>query len=359
VILSELARAEARRRHGIGGLQSIVLTPTVACNLRCEHCYNLFEIHEDNRERLPLDLMHRVIGEARALGAYRASFIGGEPLLRASDLAELGRAYPDVLMTVFTNGLLLTGAMADELAALGNVELSFSIDGFEVDHDRWRGPGTRRKTLESMARYHQAGGMALFSPTVTSENHRDLLSDRFLDEMAAHGAYMGYLHHYDLVGGQRRADWLLDRGQLAWMKARIEEIHRTRDLALLSNVVSDLVAGGCPAARDFVHINHKGEVEPCCMVPFAADNVKDRPLLDALRSPFFARISAIEPDAVGIKRCLVGENIGEMGAAVRAGEARGTTLVASQSLPSARRSLPLAPRAAEDLPTCFSQPAAP
>jgi MoaA/NifB/PqqE/SkfB family radical SAM enzyme len=341
-ISSEAARAKTMKQYGFRGLSSLIMTPTVACNLRCEHCYNLYEIHEKQKEQLSLEIMLRVVTEAKAMGAYRLTIIGGEPLLRWRDLASLAAAHPDALLTVFTNGLLLTPVMAEELARLGNLELAFSIDGFEEEHDRWRGVGNWKKTLQAMSSYHQAGGMALASPTVTSENYQRLLSDAFLDLMKQNGAYMSYLHHYDLIGGQARVDWLLTPSQLSWMKQRIEEVHQTKSITVLSNVTSNLVRGGCPAVRDFVHINHKGEVEPCCMIPFAADSVYQKSLTQILLSPFLKKLSKVKPDASGIKRCLGAENFSAIRSSVESKEAFGTTKESAQQTQHI------------DMPTCFS-----
>ncbi|MBL8678592.1 MAG: radical SAM protein [Myxococcales bacterium] len=351
VIASERARQMARLRFGLPGLRSLILSPTVRCNLRCEHCYNLFEIHEDGRDRLSLSTMERVVGEAKELGAFRVSVIGGEPLLRWRDLALLAETHNDVLFTVFTNGLLVTDEVASTLCAQGNVELAVSVDGPEALHERWRGEGTFARAVAAIERYVAHGGMALFAPTVTAENYEALLSDAFVDAMIERGAYMGYLHHYDMVGGQEREDWLLSREQLQRMQRRIEEIHRTKPVSILSNVVSDLLRGGCPAVRDFVHINHKGEVEPCCMVPFAGASILEQSLARALKAPLFDDVRALEPDAHGIKRCLVGENLVTIRRAVDRGDARGTNaksdaLFAHQD-----------PAVVAKLPTCFSSTA--
>ena len=348
VIASESARQTARVRHGLTGLRSLILSPTVRCNLRCEHCYNLYEIHEDGHDRLSLETMERVLGEAKELGAYRVSVIGGEPLLRWRDLVSLAETHSDVLFTVFTNGLLVTDEVASALAARGNVELAVSVDGPAALHDRWRGAGTYLRAVNAIERYVAHGGMALFAPTVTAENYEALLSDAFVDAMIERGAYMGYLHHYDMVGGQERADWLLSPEQLQRMQRRIEEIHRAKPVSILSNVVSDLLRGGCPAVRDFVHINHKGEVEPCCMVPFAGASIHDQSLAAALKAPLFSDVCAIGPDAHGIKRCLVGENLVTIRRAVDRGNAHGTT-TRSHALFAHEDPALLA-----KLPTCFS-----
>lgn len=348
VLASEKARLIARAKHGLTGLRSLILSPTVQCNLRCEHCYNLYEIHQDGADRLSVETMVRVVGEARELGAFRVSVIGGEPLIRWRDLVTVARAHGDVLFTVFTNGLLLTDEAAIALSACGNVELAVSVDGPKELHERWRGEGTYDKTVAAISRYVQHGGMAMFAPTVTSENVRALLSDEFVGAMIERGAYMGYLHHYDLVGGQERADWLLEPEDLRWMRARIEQIHRDHPVSILSNVVSDLIRGGCPAVRDFVHVNHRGEVEPCCMVPFAADSLHEKSLVEVLRSRFFEDVRAAPSDAHGIKRCLVGENLVTIRRAVERGEVKGTTSNAHALFSHED------PAVKSKLPTCFS-----
>ncbi|MFO0563927.1 MAG: radical SAM protein [Polyangiales bacterium] len=348
VLASEKARLIARAKHGLVGLRSLILSPTVQCNLRCEHCYNLYEIHHDGADRLSVETMVRVVGEARELGAFRVSVIGGEPLIRWRDVASVARAHGDVLFTVFTNGLLVTDEVASALAACGNIELAVSVDGPKAMHDRWRGEGTYERAVGAITRYVDHGGMAMFAPTVTSENVRALLSDAFVDAMVERGAYMGYLHHYDMVGGQERADWLLEAASLRWMRARIEEIHRDKPVSVLSNVVSDLISGGCPAVRDFVHVNHRGEVEPCCMVPFAADSVHEKGLVEVLRSRFFEDVRAAPSDAHGIKRCLVGDNLVTIRRAVDRGEATGTTSNAGSLFAHEDSAVK------SKLPTCFS-----
>lgn len=325
IVLGGRARQDARARHNINGLQSISITPTVICNLHCDLCYNLTEIHHDPKEFLSRDVMDKVMTEGKAIGAYRVTFIGGEPLIVWKDIHALAAKHSDVMVTVITNGLLLTDEVAHAFAKLGNIELSISVDGFGKTHDASRGEGTFDKVLRAMERYRDAGGMLIFSPTVTSENHREVFSDEFIDLMTEKGCYMGYYHHYDMIGGQDRKHLLLDMPQLQWIDQRIAELVRTKSISITDQVLSRLLVGGCPAVRDFIHVNHRGEVEACCMVPFAADNLRDTSLVDAMKSPFFARINKLESDAGGVKRCLVGENTHAIEESVAKGEAFGTT----------------------------------
>ena len=325
IVLGGQARAAARKNLGITGLSSISITPTVICNLHCDLCYNLTEIHHDPKEVLERDVMDKVMTEGKAIGAYRFTFIGGEPLIRWKDIHALAEKHADTMITIITNGLLLTDEMARAFAALGNVELSISIDGFAETHDKSRGEGTFAKVIAAMERYRDAGGMLIFSPTVTSANYREIYSNQFIELMVEKGCYMGYYHHYDMIGGQDRKHLLLTMEQLKWIDARIDEIVRTKPISITDQVLSRLLVGGCPAVSDFIHVNHRGEVEACCMVPFAGMNIKERSLVDAMKSPFFRRIENIAADDGGVKRCLVGENTHVIADAVAAGEAFPTT----------------------------------
>ena len=54
---------------------------------------------------------------------------------------------------------------------------------------------------------------------------------------------------------------------------------------------SEYAVGPCHAAgRGMIHINADGYVEPCPYSHFAADNVRDKPFEDILRSDFLSTI---------------------------------------------------------------------
>ena len=56
------------------------------------------------------------------------------------------------------------------------------------------------------------------------------------------------------------------------------------------------LTGGClSGGRKYIHINNKGDVEPCIFAHFATDNIKDKPLLDCLCSDFFKDLRRMQP----------------------------------------------------------------
>ena len=55
--------------------------------------------------------------------------------------------------------------------------------------------------------------------------------------------------------------------------------------------VKGCIAGG----RGYLHINNKGNVEPCVFTHFAVDNIKEKSLKEALNSKLFKTIRARQP----------------------------------------------------------------
>jgi hypothetical protein len=53
--------------------------------------------------------------------------------------------------------------------------------------------------------------------------------------------------------------------------------------------------GGCIAGKHYVHITHKGDVEPCIFTHVAVDNIKNKSLKQILQSPFFKELRSKQP----------------------------------------------------------------
>jgi hypothetical protein len=69
--------------------------------------------------------------------------------------------------------------------------------------------------------------------------------------------------------------------------------------------VHGCIAGG----RRYLHITHKGDVEPCIFAHFATDNIREKSLLKCLQSPFFTEIRAHQPHTDNLLRpCMIIDN---------------------------------------------------
>ena len=49
------------------------------------------------------------------------------------------------------------------------------------------------------------------------------------------------------------------------------------------------------AGRKYVHVNNRGDVEPCVFAHYAVDNLNDKPLVEALKSDFFKDLRRLQP----------------------------------------------------------------
>ena len=119
------------------------------CNLRCKMC-NLWR--NKDKKMIKLDDFKTIIDDLSRNCCYYLSFAGGEPLL-AKDIVKMIRYAKEKIpyVHIVTNGLLITGKKAKELAGTGVDEISLSIDGLASMHDKIRGmKGSFERTIEAI-----------------------------------------------------------------------------------------------------------------------------------------------------------------------------------------------------------------
>jgi SynChlorMet cassette radical SAM/SPASM protein ScmF len=113
---------------------------TEGCNLACRHCWLAprFDADGSRYANLPLELFETAIREARPLGLSGVKLTGGEPLLHPDffRLLEIVRR-EELRLTVETNGLLCTPAVAAEIATFPRRFVSVSIDGADAATHEW------------------------------------------------------------------------------------------------------------------------------------------------------------------------------------------------------------------------------
>jgi SynChlorMet cassette radical SAM/SPASM protein ScmF len=121
-------------------LNQIYFYLTEGCNLACRHCWLSpgFDATGSRYSTLPVDLFETVIQEAKPLGLSKVKLTGGEPLLHPqfAKLLEIVRR-EDLALTVETNGLLCTPAIAAEIAKFPRRFVSVSIDGADAATHEW------------------------------------------------------------------------------------------------------------------------------------------------------------------------------------------------------------------------------
>src|ERR671911_1841649 len=143
-----------RRRRGENFPPFLFISVISSCQLRCQGCW--VDVAAPS-QRLSLEELNRIVSDAKAHGNAYFGILGGEPFLHPQ-LLDLFRAHPDCYFQVFTNGQLITDAIARELRRLGNVTPLISIEGSEVVSDERRGRmQVLNKTLEGLAACRRQG----------------------------------------------------------------------------------------------------------------------------------------------------------------------------------------------------------
>jgi radical SAM protein with 4Fe4S-binding SPASM domain len=128
---------------------------TRRCNNRCRHCYNNLPANDSKAlaSELSTDEIKRILGETAEAGCVWLLLTGGEILLRPDflDLYNYARR-SGLLVTLFTNGTLVTPRLADALAQSRPFSIEITLYGCIAEtYERVSGvPGSFRRCMEGI-----------------------------------------------------------------------------------------------------------------------------------------------------------------------------------------------------------------
>jgi len=300
----------------------MILSPTLHCNLRCKGCYTL---GYGMKPELPFDMVHRLLTECEELGIYFVTILGGEPLVYPHLFTMLER-HPSIFFQVYTNGTLMARETAARFAEAGNTAVVLSIEGNEKETDEWRGQGVYRKIMRAFEYLYDARVIIGTSATVTRQNVDVVSSPEFIDRMIALGSMAQMYFLYIPVNGQADFSLMVTPEQRDHLRRRVLHIRDTRPMFVLDFWNDGPYVDGCIAGgRRYFHVNAAGDVEPCVYTHIAVDNIKEKPLKEALNSPLFRAIRARQPhNRNHLRPCMIIDNPEVMREVIAATEARFT-----------------------------------
>jgi MoaA/NifB/PqqE/SkfB family radical SAM enzyme len=298
---------KTEEKYGITAPYTILISPTMRCNLRCRGCYaGMYTMNDD----LSIELVDRVITEGKELGTHFYTILGGEPFVRFNEMYEIFKKHNDCLFQVFTNGTLITDSVADKLQEVGNVVVAFSVNGDEKETEYMRGPGVYQKVLASMERMKARNLMFGMSLVLTRHNFEIMTNPDFYKEWRERGVVYAWNFLFMPVGKDPVTS-LMPTPEQRYEYGKFIQKFRNEYPFYIMDFWSDApyVHGCIAGGRRYAHINHKGDVEPCIFAHFATDNIKNKSLVEALRSPFFADIRAHQPHTDNLLRpCMIIDN---------------------------------------------------
>ncbi|MDD3206491.1 MAG: radical SAM protein [Lachnospiraceae bacterium] len=264
---------------------AILLDPTSACNLHCTGCW---AAEYGNRLNLTFDELDSIVTQGKALGTYMYIFTGGEPLVRKKDIIALCEKHSDCEFLSFTNGTLIDEAFCLEMLRVKNFVPAISLEGFENANDGRRGDGVFEQVMAAMRLLKEHKLPFGISTCYTSMNYKDISSEEFFDMIIDAGALFIWFFHYMPVGNGAAPQLLPTPEQRTEMYHKIREYRNRKPIFSMDFQNDAEYVGGCIAGgRRYLHINAKGDVEPCVFVHYSNANIRESTLLEALKSPIF------------------------------------------------------------------------
>ncbi len=290
---------------------AILLDPTSACNLHCTGCW---AGEYGNKLNLSLDEIDSIIRQGKELGTHVYIYTGGEPLVRKRDLIKLCEMHPDCVFLSFTNGTLIDEAFCQEMIRVKNFVPALSAEGFEEATDSRRGEGVYDKVQHAMELLKSHGLPFGVSCCYTSENWDSIASEEYFDYLIDQGALFAWIFSYMPVGVNSPASLMANPEQREHLYHFVREMRKTKPLFTLDFQNDGEFVGGCIAGgRRYLHINAKGDVDPCVFAHYSNANIREVSLLDALRSPLFMEYYREQPFSDNLLRpCPIYENSGKL-----------------------------------------------
>lgn len=257
--------------NGDYGPQRLSVELANICNLHCGYCFRADDnLYSPHAEFFPIELLRRVIGEARAAANItRINFTGGEPTLHPA-FAEVLQAVDEAGLRVsfVTNGWhfdRVWPAIQANRAAVSHV--AFSLDGVTREsHDRWRGRGSFDRLVQAFARCY----MSKLPFGIKVVIRRDLMNQ--LEQIAVFAAKMGAASlHFAHVMPTSNA--VVADSALSFEEQRVAE----EEIALLARIFKmeigidvgyyniDETRPPCaPLAATNMNIDFRGRLSLCC-----------------------------------------------------------------------------------------------
>jgi MoaA/NifB/PqqE/SkfB family radical SAM enzyme len=241
-------------------------------------------------------------------------------------LFEILEAHPDCYFQIFTNGQLITDKVAERLRAVGNATPLISIEGSEVVSDQRRGRlNVLNKTLaglENCIKHKLITGVA----TSVCQTNFELVSEPWVRKLIDKGVHYVWFHTYRVVGPKMAPELALTPEQVLHIRKFIVRTRATMPIGVIDAYWDDEGEALCPMATGISHhIGPGGHVEPCPIIQFATESIRDNDsIYDLLTGSAFIK-DFRETAAKATRGCVVLERPDLVKALVEKHGAKDTT----------------------------------
>lgn len=320
-----------REEHNCNIPWAILLDPTSACNLHCTGCW---AAEYGNKLNLTFDEIDDIIRQGKDMGVYMYIYTGGEPLVRKADLIKLCEKHDDCIFLAFTNGTLIDEKFADDMLRVKNFVPAISLEGFEKATDSRRGDGVYGKATHAMNLLRERKLLYGISSCYTRANFESITSEEYYDSLIRMGAYFIWYFHYMPVGNDASPELLPTPEQRTEVYRRIRRYRAEKPLFAMDFQNDAVFVGGCIAGgRTYLHINANGDVDPCVFIHYSDSNIREKTLLETMKSPLFMAYHDGQPFNDNMLRpCPMLENPEKLRAMVKSSGAHSTDLQSPETV---------------------------
>jgi MoaA/NifB/PqqE/SkfB family radical SAM enzyme len=236
--------------------------------------------------------------------------------------------HPDCYFQIFTNGQMITADVARELRRLGNATPLISIEGRQAVSDERRGKKeVLNRTLRGLDHCLAERILTGVATSVCQTNIDDLLTEDWLDELIERGVHYTWFHTYRPVGPKMNPQLALRPEQLVEVRRFITSMRARKPIGIIDAYYDGKGEALCPMSTGISHhISPRGDIEPCPIIQFAKEDVRDaRGIFATMRDSAFLR-DFRELSANATRGCVVLERPDLVKELVKKHGARDTTL---------------------------------
>jgi MoaA/NifB/PqqE/SkfB family radical SAM enzyme len=279
---------QKRMKQGVWFPPFLYVSILNSCNLRCQGCW----VDVDKpRTAIDLDTLNRTVKDAMAHGNAFFGILGGEPFMHP-ELLDFLAQHPDAYFQIFTNGQLITEKTARALRQLGNATPLVSVEGTSTVSDERRGnKDVLNRTLRGLRHCLEQKLLTGVATSLCQTNIGDLLTTTWLQRLIDMGVHYTWYHTYRPVGPNISADLALRPEQITQVRKFITEQRARMPIAIVDAYYDHDGKALCPMATGISHhISPGGAIEPCPIIQFAKENIRDeRGLYEAMTGSAFLK----------------------------------------------------------------------
>lgn len=279
-------------------MSTVLIELTNRCNLACVHCI-------DSRHRtdgdMKIEIIEKILSNARAQGFDFLSLTGGEPTLHPEFetiikmTAEAGYTFGFV-----SNGWNFTKIYDKVLPFIDkSAGITFSLDGAgEKTHDRLRGKGSFRRLMKAVS-ICMVKDIQFAFHTLISSNNCDELNDmsELAMQLGAKALRFGHLVPTPLAAAHK-LDLFLDKRRD--VEAQIRKLQKNYDMPILlaSGFYTSNPLSCTPLQRKELNIDWRGNVTICSQLSGDHDTEVDRNILCNLSDTSFSGACELLGDTI-------------------------------------------------------------